>query len=95
MTMEGWGGCSEHEYDALAADDEHLDDNKAAISWNGSFGAVSLEAEITRLRDTLKTAREALRGMIDLTPDYNLDSEQAGRAYAALKAIDAALEQSR
>ena len=59
---DGYHGCDEPEevYDALAADDEHLDDNKAAIGWNGSDGAASIEAEITRLRDALKIAREAL-----------------------------------
>jgi hypothetical protein len=29
------------------------------VTWNGSFGAVSVDAEITRLRDALKIARDA------------------------------------
>ena len=48
--------------------------------------------------DTLKIARDAICGLLDITSEYNLDSEQAGRAYAALHEIGtalAALEQSK
>jgi hypothetical protein len=48
--------------------------------------------------DALKMAREAIRGLLDIAPKENLDSEQAGRAYAALHEIGtalAALEQSK
>jgi hypothetical protein len=43
--------------------------------------------------DALKAAAEAIRGLLDITSEYNLDSEQAGRAYAALHDIDAALQE--
>lgn len=62
----------------------------------------ALTAENERLRqpqtDALKIARDAIRGLLDITSEYNLDSEQAGRAYAALHEIGtalAALEQSK
>ena len=42
--------------------------------------------------DVLKAAGDAIRGLLDITSDYNLDSEQAGRAYAALHDIDTALK---
>lgn len=42
--------------------------------------------------DALKAAGDAIRGLLDITSDYNLDSEQAGRAYAALHDIDTALK---
>ena len=48
--------------------------------------------------DTLKIARDAICGLLDITSEYNLDSEQAGRAYAALHEIGtalAALDQSK
>jgi hypothetical protein len=48
--------------------------------------------------DALKMARDAIRGLLDITSEYNLDSEQAGRAYAALHEIGtalAALKQSK
>jgi hypothetical protein len=41
--------------------------------------------------DALKIARDAIRGLLDITSEYNLDSEQAGRAYAALHEIGTAL----
>ena len=59
-------------------------------------------AEIERLRqsqtDALKKARGAINGLLDIVSDYNLDSEQAGRAFAALHEIGtalAALDQSK
>ncbi len=42
--------------------------------------------------DALKAAGDAIRGLLDITSDYNLDSEQAGRAYAALHDIGTALK---
>jgi hypothetical protein len=36
-------------------------------------------------------ARYAIRGLLDIAPEENLDSEQAGRAYAALHEIGTAL----
>jgi hypothetical protein len=48
--------------------------------------------------DALKIARDAIRGLLDIAAEENLDSEQAGRAYAALHEIGtalAALEQSK
>lgn len=45
--------------------------------------------------DVLKAAGDAIRGLLDITSDYNLDSEQAGRAYAALHDIDTALKGAR
>jgi hypothetical protein len=43
--------------------------------------------------NTLKAAAEAIRGLLDITSEYNLDSEQAGRAYAALHEIGTALKE--
>jgi hypothetical protein len=52
-------------------------------------------AEIERLRqsqtDALKKARGAINGLLDIASEENLDSEQAGRAYAALHEIGTAL----
>jgi hypothetical protein len=48
--------------------------------------------------DALKKARGAINGLLDIVSDYNLDSEQAGRAFEALHEIGtalAALEQSK
>jgi hypothetical protein len=46
--------------------------------------------------DVLKAAAEAIHGLLDITSEYNLDSEQATRALAALRGIGAALrEQSK
>ena len=46
--------------------------------------------------DALKAAAEAIHGLLDITSEYNLDSEQATRALAALRGIGAALrEQSK
>lgn len=42
--------------------------------------------------DVLKAAGDAIRGLLDIASDDNLDSEQAGRAYAALHDIDTALK---
>jgi hypothetical protein len=41
--------------------------------------------------DALKIARYAIRGLLDIASEENLDSEQAGRAYAALHEIGTAL----
>jgi hypothetical protein len=41
--------------------------------------------------DALKKARGAINGLLDIVSDYNLDSEQAGRAFAALHEIGTAL----
>jgi Lar family restriction alleviation protein len=43
--------------------------------------------------DALKAAGAAIRGLLDITSEYNLDSEQAGRAYAALHDIGTALQE--
>jgi hypothetical protein len=52
-------------------------------------------AEIAILRqpqtDVLKKARGAINGLLDIASEENLDSEQAGRAYAALHEIGTAL----
>jgi hypothetical protein len=45
--------------------------------------------------DALKIARDAICGLLDITSEYNLDSEQAGRAYAALHKIGTALKESK
>ena len=42
--------------------------------------------------DALKAAGDAIRGLLDIASDDNLDSEQAGRAYAALHDIGTALK---
>ena len=56
---------------------------------------IALHREVERWRvraAALKAAGDAIRGLLDITSDYNLDSEQAGRAYAALHDIDTALK---
>ena len=48
--------------------------------------------------DALKRARSVINGLLDIASEENLDSEQAGRAYAALHEIGTALaapEQSK
>jgi uncharacterized small protein (DUF1192 family) len=42
--------------------------------------------------DALKKARGAINGLLDIVSEENLDSEQAGRAFAALHEIGTALE---
>jgi hypothetical protein len=44
--------------------------------------------------DVLKMAGAAIRGLLDIAPEENLDSEQAGHAYAALHTIDTALKET-
>jgi len=44
--------------------------------------------------DALKMAGAAIRGLLDIAPEENLDSEQAGHAYAALHTIDTALKET-
>ena len=56
------------------------------------------EAFKQEVTDVLKKARGAINGLLDIASEENLDSEQAGRAYAALHEIGtalAALEQSK
>ncbi len=56
------------------------------------------EAYKQKVSDALKKARGAINGSLDIASEENLDSEQAGRAYAALHEIGtalAALEQSK
>jgi hypothetical protein len=63
--------------------------------WLAAFGVTSPLPPLQPLQpqtDALKIARDAIRGLLDITSEYNLDSEQAGRAYGALCAIDAALK---
>ena len=59
---------------------------------------LSQHQELAALRqptqsDALKAAGAAIRGLLDITSEYNLDSEQAGRAYAALHDIGTALQE--
>ena len=51
-----------------------------------------LNIRIEAQADALKIARYAIRGLLDIASEENLDSEQAGRAYAALHEIGTALE---
>jgi len=44
-----------------------------------------------KVSDALKIARGAINGLLDIASEENLDSEQAGRAYAALHEIGTAL----
>jgi hypothetical protein len=56
------------------------------------------EAYKQKVSDALKIARYAIRGLLDIASEENLDSEQAGRAFAALHEIGtalAALDQSK
>jgi hypothetical protein len=50
------------------------------------------EAFKQEVSDALKIARYAIRGLLDIASEENLDSEQAGRAFAALHEIGTALE---
>ena len=52
---------------------------------------VTRNGERVDLNDALKKARYAIRGLLDIASEENLDSEQAGRAYAALHEIGTAL----
>jgi hypothetical protein len=64
----------------------------------GLVYASAIKAVAEQQTDALKIARYAIRGLLDIAPEENLDSEQAGRAYAALHEIGtalAALEQSK
>jgi hypothetical protein len=64
----------------------------------GLVYASAIKAVAEQQTDALKKARDAIRGLLDIAPEENLDSEQAGRAYAALHEIGtalAALEQSK
>lgn len=57
-----------------------------------------LRAKCQPQTDALKRARSVIKGLLDIISDYNLDSEQAGRAFAALHEIGTALaapEQSK
>lgn len=49
------------------------------------------EAFKQEVSDALKKARGAINGLLDIASEENLDSEQAGRAYAALHEIGTAL----
>jgi hypothetical protein len=49
------------------------------------------EAYKQEVSDVLKKARGAINGLLDIASEENLDSEQAGRAYAALHEIGTAL----
>ena len=51
--------------------------------------------DVTTQTDALKAAGAAIRGLLDITSEYNLDSEQAGCAYAALYEIGTALKESK
>jgi hypothetical protein len=44
--------------------------------------------------DALKIARKAINGLLDIVSDYNLDSAEVGRAFAALHDIAAALKET-
>ncbi len=55
--------------------------------------ALALDESSQFHTDVLKKARDAIRGLLDITSEYNLDSEQAGRAYAALHEIGTALKE--
>jgi hypothetical protein len=52
---------------------------------------VTRNGERVDLNDALKKARGAINGLLDIASEENLDSEQAGRAYAALHEIGTAL----
>ena len=74
----------------------HMTDRKEAMDRLIAQDADLIDAPTQT--DALKMARDAIRGLLDITSEYNLDSEQAGRAYAALHEIGtalAALKQSK
>jgi hypothetical protein len=52
------------------------------------------EAFKQEVSDALKMAGAAIRGLLDIAPEENLDSEQAGRAFAALHEIGTALKET-
>jgi RNase P/RNase MRP subunit p30 len=65
-------------------------------SLNKAFDDLEAIAAQPIQTDVLKAAAEAIHGLLDITSEYNLDSEQATRALAALRGIGAALrEQSK
>jgi hypothetical protein len=73
-------------------------DSEDALTIAYLLGVKHGRAEQNTQTDALKAAGAAIRGLLDITSEYNLDSEQAGRAYAALHEIGtalAALEQSK
>jgi hypothetical protein len=83
----------------LIREDAIDEENQRQLNRLGDF----LEPRLARHRiassqptqtDALKKARDAIRGLLDITSEYNLDSEQAGRAYAALHTIDTALKET-
>jgi hypothetical protein len=43
--------------------------------------------------NALKMAGAAIRGLLDIAPEENLDSEQAGHAFSALHDIATALQE--
>jgi hypothetical protein len=51
------------------------------------------DAKQERQINALKAARKAINGLLDIVSEYNLDSAEAGRAFAALHDIAAALKE--
>ena len=83
--------ANEHvnEVDTLLREIETLRVEAMAERVNGYYIGF---AKADEQSDVLKAAGDAIRGLLDITSDYNLDSEQAGRAYAALHDIGTALK---
>jgi hypothetical protein len=66
--------------------------NSAGTYKKALFRAIEQhEAFKQEVSDALKKARGAINGLLDIASEENLDSEQAGRAYAALHEIGTAL----
>jgi hypothetical protein len=71
---------------------------EALVEIDGEFGPNwGWEEQAKALRqltqsDVLKAAAAAIHGLLDITSEYNLDSEQASRALAALREIGTALQ---
>jgi hypothetical protein len=85
-----------HLIEAQAAEIEHLRAEAKAHYDRGYYdGSTHPIVRHDALRqsqpDVLKIARDAINGLLDIAPEENLDSEQAGRAYAALHEIGTAL----
>jgi hypothetical protein len=76
------------QHEAQAAEIEHLRAEAEAHYDRGYYDGST--HPIVR-HDALKIARYAIRGLLDIASEENLDSEQAGRAFAALHEIGTAL----
>jgi hypothetical protein len=74
--------------EAQSAEIEHLRVEAEAHYDRGYYDG---STHLLEQHDALKKARGAINGLLDIASEENLDSEQAGRAFAALHEIGTAL----